>query len=78
MKFKVCIKCNGKGIVVIQCIGNICQTCWGAGKLDWIENIVGKKSIYISLPKLRNVYPKILIKEITSVQPMREITDERN
>ena len=74
----ICPECNGKGTIIVQCIGNVCPMCWGAGKLDWIENIVGKKSMYITLPKLRNVYPKLLIKEIINVQPMREILDEKN
>ena len=51
----------------------ICPKCHGAGKLDWIERIVGKaKAPYWNfiLPKLRKMYPKLIASEIVSVQPM--------
>lgn len=40
----ICNKCNGEGIIKSCSIGNkmLCSKCYGTGKLDWIENIVGK------------------------------------
>ena len=43
----VCPECNG------SCVGeweqpaySSCQRCWGAGKLDWIELVMGKERPY--------------------------------
>lgn len=38
----VCSNCNGTGN---HQDNNkfTCQTCYGSGKLDWLENVVGKK-----------------------------------
>lgn len=44
-----CNECNGTGRLPDQIHGNvtftncICKKCQGVGKLDWIENVVGKK-----------------------------------
>jgi DnaJ-class molecular chaperone len=57
-EFYVCNECTGKGYqkekrdVYVR----ICPKCKGAGRLDWIENIVGKKSrnkIYFDPTKFR-------------------------
>ena len=44
-----CPRCDGKGIVPIKGkpISNtgtylICSHCFGAGKLDWVEKVMGK------------------------------------
>lgn len=49
-----------------------CDKCWGEGKLDWIEAIVGRKrpDHMFVLPKARNVYPALLAKDLVSVQLM--------
>lgn len=41
----ICDKCGGEKLTPVRAIGNIkmlCPRCDGKGKLDWIENIVGK------------------------------------
>jgi len=40
----ICDKCNGVGLIdnsahTVRC----CIKCYGSGKLDWAENITGKK-----------------------------------
>jgi len=35
----ICSKCGGEG--------GECSKCFGAGKLDWIENVVGRKGYRI-------------------------------
>ena len=44
----ICIECNGTGGIILGSFNNpdliYCNKCNGTGKLDWIENIVGKKS----------------------------------
>ena len=38
-----CNKCNGTGNYNTQLV---CPKCYGTGKLDWIENVVGKHKNY--------------------------------
>ena len=40
----VCNKCNGTGTLGQHHspFPQLCHKCWGIGKLDWVENIVGK------------------------------------
>ena len=43
-----CSRCKGRGWEFIKIIKDItgrvpCTKCLGEGKLDWVENIVGKK-----------------------------------
>ena len=56
----VCDKCEGKGIVEK---GYLCSKCLGIGKLDWIENVVGKsfnKSfIYFDFDVTNNILEEI-------------------
>jgi hypothetical protein len=47
----LCSLCHGEGVVwrvttkVIRNQENVkCKKCWGEGKLDWLENITGKKN----------------------------------
>ena len=49
----ICSNCNGTGSTNNSFV---CNKCLGDGTLDWIENIVGKKSRYIK--------PGVYIKEI--------------
>lgn len=53
----VCNECNGKGVTLEWIELNYlagykspkekeCDKCLGAGKLDWIENVVGKRPQY--------------------------------
>lgn len=48
----VCPECNGMGYIDKIPSDNFhvfkerCPKCLGAGKLDWIENVVGKKEMY--------------------------------
>lgn len=40
----ICDKCDGRGSFTVNHeLGRLCPKCQGAGKVDWIENIVGKK-----------------------------------
>lgn len=42
----VCDRCNGTGNFPVSDDGQncaICSKCWGEGKVDWIENIMGRK-----------------------------------
>jgi len=36
----ICDQCKGNGDSITY---NPCSKCLGSGKLDWIENVVGKK-----------------------------------
>jgi DnaJ-class molecular chaperone len=38
----ICDKCKGSGM---SWFNSICKKCQGTGKVDWIENIIGKKMI---------------------------------
>lgn len=52
----ICSKCNGKRRIItdkpkwwqlrLTEIESLCPKCFGDGKLDWIENAVGKKRPY--------------------------------
>ena len=41
----MCPKCEGRSTVYGQGTGmyNSCDRCWGSGKLDWIELVMGKE-----------------------------------
>lgn len=41
----LCDECNGWGNLYSKDESHLvrCQKCWGIGKLDWIERVVGKK-----------------------------------
>ncbi len=38
----ICNKCNGSGLSSKNNSAFQCAKCHGAGKLDWVENVVGK------------------------------------
>ena len=69
----ICDNCNGDGKLSIT-LGSItvCTKCWGTGKLDWIEVCTGKMipEHIFRIPLVRKVYPKLLAKELISVQPI--------
>jgi len=67
----ICDNCNGHTKNFGESI-TVCTKCWGTGKLDWIDLCVGKKAPgdIFNLPKLRSVYPKLVLNELVSVQPM--------
>lgn len=57
-----------------------CFRCGGTGKIDWVDLCMGKKTIWaslgknpcstITLPIMRKMYPKLIAKELVSVQPI--------
>jgi len=56
----ICEKCDGKGtrrkpghISLLE----ICPTCNGAGKLDWVENVTGRKR---TVPMTKDVRKAII------------------
>jgi len=76
------IKLKGTEVICYNCHGNtpafgeslaVCMVCWGTGKLDWIDLCVGKKrpSVIDSMPILRKTYPKLIAKELISIQPVK-------
>lgn len=43
---EICEKCSGQGRLTgdgVDSFWKQCSTCRGAGKLDWVEKIVGKR-----------------------------------
>ena len=75
---ELCPRCRGMKICsdpnstegIVQC-----PTCFGAGKLDWIERVMGKKDPFLGLTSMamntvRVSFPKLIAKELVSVQPM--------
>ena len=48
----ICNRCNGRRVirtdkpsswrVLFKEVEEVCPKCWGEGKLDWVENVVGK------------------------------------
>lgn len=44
-EFVICEDCKGSGFVAagMSGISQTCPTCWGAGKLTWVERVVGKQ-----------------------------------
>jgi len=89
----ICNICEGKGFIIkenihdddndylFKTVNNICNKCYGAGKLDWIENVVGKmkpkKESFFKSPSIKlnysnifkeyeNVYTKEIIEEVSN------------
>ena len=52
-----CNECNGIGTTLHDPY-SICNKCHGTGKLDWIENIVGK------LPKPKSILDRINVRRL--------------
>lgn len=68
----VCNKCDGRCYLPIEnTISGYrkCSKCFGAGKLDWIENIVGKSTVVLVVNesdlvnKNGRIYPKDVMKK---------------
>jgi len=41
-----CKRCKGRGLVRVNLRDKLecmCPKCWGDGKLDWIENVIGRR-----------------------------------
>ena len=46
---ETCPKCNGKGAILhndLEYADYVCEWCGGDGEVDWIEMVMGKKSIH--------------------------------
>jgi len=39
----ICPKCDGEPVFKKDGAMAVCGKCWGSGKLDFVENVVGKK-----------------------------------
>lgn len=58
-----CDRCDGSGEVINDLSAGLhkwmplimCRKCQGEGELDWVENIVGKKRIFVDVKKHRPV-----------------------
>ncbi len=88
----ICDKCEGGGSYPKKFAKledpyfSCCPKCLGTGKLDWIEMCMGRAINFvtmgnnpcstITLPKVRSMYPKLMAKELVSVQPIN--WDEKN
>lgn len=53
--YVVCDKCGGSGYVPVNLVDEYqhqrsCSKCRGTGKLDWVENIIGKRSSFHNAP----------------------------
>ena len=51
----ICNRCNGAGTQIekkMPYLTHPCEKCLGKGKLDWIENVVGKSRYFWSPPYL--------------------------
>jgi len=44
----VCPRCKGKGWTAMWGVEykETCDKCFGIGKLDWVENVVGKQEFF--------------------------------
>lgn len=74
----ICNKCDGGGsypqkfLELENPAWVRCPKCQGDGKLDWIHAATGKPipSIFLRIPQVRHLYPKLIANELVSVQPM--------
>ncbi len=79
-----CKVCHGEGMVKARKgveFKNrellVCHACYGTGKLDWVEKVVGKKSnLFITLPLIRKMYPRLIAQDILSVQPAEGLNEK--
>ena len=51
----ICSECNGTGVNRHGTFEYVCSKCQGDGKLDWVENVVGKKVKYIDGTSVSNI-----------------------
>lgn len=84
MEYYICESCNGTGKVQVKGMSSdgsttvmTCYDCNGEGKLNWIENVLGKSDDdpykMIVMPVIREWYPKLIAQDLVSVQPMTDI-----
>jgi hypothetical protein len=68
-------------VICPECKGDdtwFCFRCAGTGKIDWVELcmkrnrtlIWGQKTLNMTLPLIRSMYPKLIAKDLVSVQPI--------
>ena len=73
----VCDKCSGEGTIPVEgtrfCTN--CPKCLGDGKIDWIENIVGKRRVKDILDEIASAMAEELAKEIDK-EIMKELMKE--
>jgi len=82
----ICPDCNGESYNKPWEVFGIlfkptCLKCYGAGKLDWIENIVGKKfDVYgtLILPNIRKKYPQLIAKDFINNQQIYSLCDKND
>jgi hypothetical protein len=78
----ICSKCKGSGswpatnVEIESPYWSRCPKCQGDGKLDWIHAITGKPPLNpyenLEVPLLRRIYPKLIAKQLISVEPLSE------
>ncbi|MGD2072518.1 MAG: hypothetical protein PVG65_03420 [Candidatus Thorarchaeota archaeon] len=63
MNYFECKDCKGHGFIPFKYITDlgdeiqaeaVCESCHGQGKLDWIENIIGKKDDTLRFQQYRS------------------------
>ncbi len=60
----ICERCNGTGQLLDQFLEErMCYRCYGEGKLNWIENIFGKKQERTWQEVLDDIIENSLMKE---------------
>lgn len=66
-------------VICPECKGDnnwFCFRCGGTGKIDWVDLCMKRDKVVIrdqqpiTLPLLTKMYPKLLAKELVSVQPI--------
>ena len=61
----ICDKCNGYvQTYSVDCYDQECSKCLGSGKLNWLENIFGKK---------KRLAPKVSVKEVDTSKVIPKI-----
>ena len=85
----ICPRCDGsgtypkKGAKLEDPYYRCCPKCGGTGKLDWVEMCMRGNKVGIwgqkvfNLPKIRKMYPKLIAKDIVSVQPINWSEDDK-
>ena len=76
IKFE-CYNCNGSGkLPAFDTFPEIdCYLCSGTGKLDWLDYIIPPDPDLLVLPGIKEFFPKLIAKELVSVQPMTCVID---
>ncbi len=69
----ICDKCKGTGIGKSNFYA--CTKCWGAKKLDWVENVVGKKPPREGFNAINLTHKDIMIQDLGVILPAGSNTD---